>query len=322
MDRPLLSVSRLRVSFAGPSGELQAVRGLDFSVARGECLGIVGESGSGKSVAAAALFGLLGRDARVSGSARLDGAEILQASARERRRSRMAIVFQEPSRSFDPICSIGKTFEETLRVREPRLPSGACRERAERLLAEAQVPRAAERLGSFPHQLSGGLLQRIAIALALANDPELLVADEPTTALDVTIQTQLLALLAELRRERRLALVLISHDLPLVGRIADRLMVMYSGLAMESGPASEVLERPRSPYTRALLDAMPSPGSHYSRGPLRAIAGSVPDPRAVEPGCPFAPRCPDAVPGCLAAVPDLAEEDGVLYRCLFPGVKP
>jgi peptide/nickel transport system permease protein len=349
---PVLRVQGLRVSFSTADGALQAVRGVDFSLAKGECLGIVGESGSGKSVSAAAVLGLLGREVSVQGRVLLHGRELLglgPGGLREVRGTRLSMIFQEPSRSFDPIYSIGKTFEETLRVKEPGLPATRCQERAERLLGEVHIPRAGERLKNFPHQLSGGMLQRIMISLALANDPEVLIADEPTTALDVTIQAEIVALLKELQVQRKLSLIFISHNLALVGQVADRLLVMYAGLVLETGPSAEVLTRPRSPYTRALLGSLPAWGSHYSRENLATIKGSVPDPAHPEPGCPFAPRCPLAVDRCRQAVPPLvrdqggqqvpaetaggelgraggqldraAEEPGSAYRCIFPGVK-
>ena len=219
-------------------------------------------------------------------------------------------------------------------MKDPELSAAECQDRAVRLLSEVHIPRAEERLKGFPHQFSGGMLQRIMIALALANDPELLIADEPTTALDVTIQAEIIGLLDELRTRRRLSLVFISHNLALVGQIADRILVMYAGLVLEAGPTRVVLSDPRSPYTRALLDALPSWGSHYSREMLRTIPGSVPDPTHHEPGCPFAPRCPLVVDRCRAGIPPLVRDAGEkqvvmasdeqgegAYRCIFPGVK-
>ncbi|MGO9410709.1 MAG: ABC transporter ATP-binding protein [Spirochaetia bacterium] len=327
-DPVILEVRGLTVDFPSGNGAIQAVRGVDFAVQRGECLGIVGESGSGKSVSALAALGLLGRDAQVNGTIALKGNDVRHL-ARERLRSLRgtvaSMIFQEPSRSFDPICSIGKTFQETLRVKNPSLSPAECRDKAVRLLTEVHISRAEERLRGFPHQFSGGMLQRIMIALALANDPEVLIADEPTTALDVTIQAEIIGLLDELRERRRLSLVFISHNLALVGQIADRIIVMYAGLVLEEGPAGAVLSQPRSPYTRALLDALPSWGSHYRAEKLRSIAGSVPDPTRREPGCPFAPRCLMAAERCRAAVPPLSgsgEPEGRgKYRCVFPGVK-
>jgi len=324
----ILEVQGLTVDFPSGNGAIQAVRGVDFAVGRGECLGIVGESGSGKSVSALAALGLLGRDAQVSGNIILKGNDVRRLAPEQLRSLRgtvASMIFQEPSRSFDPIYSIGKTFQETLRVKSPSLSPTECRDTAVRLLTEVHIPRAEERLRGFPHQFSGGMLQRIMIALALANDPELLIADEPTTALDVTIQAEIIGLLEELRKRRRLSLVFISHNLALVGQIADRIIVMYAGLVLEEGPVGIALSQPRSPYTRALLDALPSWGSHYRVEKLRSIAGSVPDPTRREPGCPFAPRCLLAVEGCRAAVPPLSENeepDGQgKYRCIFPGVK-
>jgi oligopeptide/dipeptide ABC transporter ATP-binding protein len=336
--KTILEVSDLRVDFATGSGILQAVRGVSLALATGECLGIVGESGSGKSVSALAALGLLGRDAKVTGRIRLKGSDVGGLSAEQMRSFRgtvASMIFQEPSRSFDPIYSIGKTFQETLRVKDPSLSPAACEERAVQLLGEVHIPRAGERLKSFPHQFSGGMLQRIMIALALANDPELLIADEPTTALDVTIQAEIVGLLLELRARRQLSLIFISHNLALVGQIADRILVMYAGLVLEAGPSAQVLSRPRSPYTRALLNALPSWGSHYSRETLVTIPGTVPDPTNHAPGCPFAPRCPLAQGRCAEAIPPLARDEGDrqvpviaaeeavggAYRCIFPGEK-
>ena len=335
----ILDVRGLTVDFPSGDGILQAVRGVDFSLRRGECLGIVGESGSGKSVSALAALGLLGKDARVGGRVLLKRKDMLGLGPEQLRALRgteASMIFQEPSRSFDPIYSIGKTFQETLRVRNPELSVAECRRRAVQLLSEVHIPHAEERLKGFPHQFSGGMLQRIMIALALANDPELLIADEPTTALDVTIQAEIIGLLEELKSRRHLSLVFISHNLALVGQIADQVLVMYAGLVLEAGPSSTVLSQPRSPYSRALLDTLPAWGTHYTREKLATIPGSVPQPTHHEPGCPFAPRCPLVEERCRRAIPPLVhDEDGrqlpvpaaddtirtSAYRCVFAGVK-
>jgi peptide/nickel transport system permease protein len=323
----LLRAEGLAVSFPSGGGSLEAVRGIDLTLGRGECLGIVGESGSGKSVSALALMGLLGRGAVVRGRILLDGVDLSSLGPEQLRLARgtmISMIFQEPGRSFDPIYSVAKTFEETFRVKDRALSAEECRARSVRLLSEVHIPRAEERLKGFPHQFSGGMLQRIMIALALANDPRVLVADEPTTALDVTIQSEIVGLLRELQARRGLSLVFISHNLALISQIADRILVMYAGLVMEEGPAAEVLARPRSPYTRALMAALPGWGSHYLREKLLTIQGTVPDPTHPEPGCPFAPRCPLATERCRTAVPALVRDsprDPGAYRCIVPGVK-
>ncbi len=329
MSAALVHVRGLEVDFATQRGLLRAVRGVDFSLAEGEVLGIVGESGSGKSVTAHALLRLLPGNGRVAARALLyRGADVLampQQRLQGYRGGDVSIVFQEPGRSFDPIYSIGRALEETLLIHRPELSSQQVRERSLELLREAHVPDPEERLLNFPHQFSGGLLQRVMIALALASDPSVLIADEPTTALDVTIQAQIIDLLLELKERRNLAILFISHNLALVGGIADRIVVMYAGLALESGPAGEVLRRPRHPYTRALLDSLLRPGDHYTAGRLATIPGAVPDPLSSEPGCPFAPRCSLAVEACRAAVPGLASDadaaPGHMHRCILPGVK-
>ncbi len=326
----LLEARGLRVEFATQRGVLRAVRGLDLDVGEGEVLGVVGESGSGKSVTAHALLRLMPGNGRIAGGEiRYRGRDVLAMTPGELRGYRgggVSIIFQEPGRSFDPIASIEGALEETLKVHSPGLSRAEIRARSLALLREARVPHAEERLGSFPHQLSGGLLQRVMIALALASGPRVLVADEPTTALDVTIQAQIVNLLLDLREKRGLAILFISHNLALVGSIADRILVMYAGQALESGPAGEVLARPRHPYTRALLDALLRPGDHYSERRLATIPGTVPDPHDTDPGCPFAPRCALAAARCRETAPSLASDPdaapGHVHACVLPGVKP
>jgi len=297
---PLLSVQDLRVTF----GDVQAVRGVSFFLNSGECLGIVGESGSGKSVSAWAAAGLLGKDAKIQGT-------IVRSP-------RTAMIFQEPSRSFDPIMNLENTFLETFRVQKPKTTREEARDRAVALLGEVHIAGARDRLGSFPHQFSGGMLQRVMIALALAGDPEVLLCDEPTTALDVTIQAQILALLKELQTKRHLALVFISHDLETVAQVADRLLVLYGGLVLEEGRTAEVLDHPAHPYTKALWDSRVRRGTHYLTDPLILIGGQPPDPRVPEPGCPFAPRCGRVRPECRAGIPPLESAGPRTRRCFFP----
>jgi peptide/nickel transport system permease protein len=220
------------------------------------------------------------------------------------------MIFQEPGRSYDPLQNMGSVFFETLRNGEPGITRAEAAERAAALLAETGLPGGRERLSNFPHQFSGGQLQRIGIALALAQGCELLIADEPTTALDVTIQKQIVELLKSLRKSRNISIIFISHDIDLVAEISDRIMVMYGGLVMETGPRAAIAGAGLHPYTRALLAASPRFGSHYSAGRLRTIPGRVTDPARPEPGCPFAPRCAGALPECARAVPPLRTAEG------------
>jgi peptide/nickel transport system permease protein len=329
---PLLSVEDLRVSFSTLRGResvsVQAVRGLGFSLAKGEILGIVGESGSGKSVSTQAIPGLLPKNALVTGSIRYGGAELLGQSVdflRQYRGKKIGVIYQEPGRSYDPLQNMGKVFLETFRNSNPAITRAESDEKAAALLAETGLDRGRERLSSFPHQFSGGQLQRIGIALALAQGCELLIADEPTTALDVTIQKQIVALLKGLRESRGISIIFISHDIDLVAEISDRIMVMYGGLVMESGPVAEgtapaaPLAAPLAaahPYTRSLLAASPRFGSHYSRARLLTIPGKVVDPASPPPGCPFAPRCSDARPECSGEIPPIKRDGNREIRCI------
>ena len=324
----LLTVNNLFVDFSVFRGKtpviVQAVRGLSFSLKKGETLGIVGESGSGKSVSTLAIPGLLPRNAIVNGSALYDGKELIGLGVEALRRYRgkkIGMIFQEPGRSFDPLQNIGSVFLETFRNSE-KLENGKATitkeesaKRAAALLEETGLDNAAERLVNFPHQFSGGQLQRIGIALALAQGCELLVADEPTTALDLTIQKQIVELLKSLRLKRNLSIIFISHDIDLVAEMSDRIMVMYGGLKMECAPTAEITANPRHPYTTALLAASPSFGSHYSKERLLTIPGKVTDPANPEIGCPFSPRCIKASEKCRQAVPELRMIDGHEIRC-------
>ncbi len=321
----LLEIDNLMVEFATGQGPLHAVRGVSFEVREGEVLGVVGESGSGKSVTAHSILRLLpGNGAITGGDVRYQGSSVLAYSPnvlRAFRGPKVSIIFQEPGRSFDPIYTVGRAIEETLRAHNPEMAEDEVRERSVKLLRETHVPYAEQRLHNYPHQFSGGLLQRIMIALALASDPDVLIADEPTTALDVTIQAQIIDLLLELKDKRNLAIIFITHNLALISEIADRILVMYGGLVMEYGSARDVLDRPRHPYPRALLASLLSLGTHYTEQHLQTVHGGTPDPRRPEPGCPFAPRCPLAKMQCREAVPPLVE-DGTRHRCIISGEKP
>jgi len=320
-ELPVLEVVDLKVTFGAGVVPVQAVRGVSFSLAKGEALGVVGESGSGKSVTAWAAAGLLGGDAWVEGRVSLGGVDLASLDAEARRAlrgPRVAMIFQEPSRSFDPIMNLEKTFLETFRAHKPKTTKAESRARAITLLGEVHIADAEARLGSFPHQFSGGMLQRVMIALALANDPEILLCDEPTTALDVTIQAQILGLLSELQARRGLSLVFISHDLETVAQVSDRILVFYGGLILEEGTTASLLKNPRHPYTRALWESRVRHGSHYSTDKLVLIGGSPPDPQRPQPGCPFAPRCPLAQDRCQTLPVLEKSTDGRTWRCWFP----
>jgi peptide/nickel transport system permease protein len=314
----LLTVDDLHVYFSVLRGKklinVQAVRGLSFNLRKGETLGIVGESGSGKSVSTQAIPGLLPRNAGLRGSIRYEGRELTGLgikALREYRGKKIGMIFQEPGRSYDPLQKMSGVFLETFRNSEPAISKEESALRAASLLEETGLDNGRERLSNFPHQFSGGQLQRIGIALALAQGCELLIADEPTTALDLTIQKQIIELLKNLRRRRNISIIFISHDIDLVAEISDRIMVMYGGLSMESGSTAEITANPRHPYTAALLAASPRFGSHYSKERLLTIPGKVGDPANPEPGCPFAPRCVKAAKECTQAVPELRRETGV-----------
>jgi len=299
----LLEAQGLRVVFPAESGPVAVVDDVSFAVRRGEVLALVGESGCGKSMTALALLRLVPRPGRVSGSVRLEGRELLTLPVPEMRRvrgHRMAMIFQEPMTSLNPVLRVGDQVVEAVRLHE-RVGRAAARDRALQLFERTGIPDPAERLDAYPHQLSGGLKQRVMIAVALATRPSLLIADEPTTALDVTIQAQILELLLELRRELGMAILLITHDLGVVNEVADRVAVMYAGRIVEEGGRREVLARPAHPYTQGLLRAVPALGTHGER--LAEIPGAVPRPGAWGEGCRFATRCPRAFALCHERVP-------------------
>jgi peptide/nickel transport system ATP-binding protein len=299
---PLVSIQGLSVAFNG----VAVLRGVDLALRKGEALGLVGESGSGKSVTWLAALGLLPRHAKVSGSVRLDGHEILGAAAGELDRvrgGRVAMIFQDPASALNPVLTIRKQLCEALALLRD-LSGEAVKAEARRLLDLVGIPDAARRLEAYPHEFSGGQVQRIMIAMALAGNPDLLVADEPTTALDATIQAQILELLSTIRREMSMAMVLISHDLGVVAENCDRVAVMYAGRIIEQAPANQLFADPVHPYAQGLIGALPPLDGPRRR--LTAIPGTVPDPAHMPSGCAFAPRCALAAEPCGLAVPSLA----------------
>jgi peptide/nickel transport system ATP-binding protein len=300
MKAPLVKIEGLNVAFDGAP----AVRGVDLAVHPGEALGIVGESGSGKSVTWLAALRLLPGKARVQGRVLLDGTDLLAQPIPDVERirgGRIGIIFQDPSSALNPVLSIRRQMSEVLALHRG-LSGAALKAEAKRLLDLVGIPDAEGRLNSYPHEMSGGQNQRVMIAMALAGQPDLLIADEPTTALDVTIQAQILDLLQLIRRELGMALVLISHDLGVVAENCERVAVMYAGRIVETGPADAIFAQPRHPYARGLIDALPTLADTRR---LTAIPGVVPDPRDMPRGCAFGPRCTHAAPVCLLQAPPL-----------------
>lgn len=288
----LLEVANLDVRFKTPDGLLHAVNGLNFELDRGSTLGIVGESGSGKSQSVLAMMGLLADNGLASGNIRFDGEEILNLPAKginKIRGRRIAMIFQDPMTSLNPYLSIGTQMIEVLRLHQGMGRADA-RARCVELLNAVHISDPRARLACYPHELSGGMRQRVMIAMALLCDPDLLIADEPTTALDVTVQAQILGLLTELQAQFETAIILITHDLGVVAGSCDEVLVMYGGQVMESGPTDDIFYAPRHPYTQGLLRSMPSSQSH-EQGPLKVIPGSPPDLRQLPEGCPFFARC-------------------------------
>jgi peptide/nickel transport system ATP-binding protein len=304
VSSPLLDVTDLRVTLQTPRGPAEALRGVSFSLERGQTLGLIGESGCGKSLTALALMGLLPEAARVSGSIRFNGTELTtldEAAYCRLRGHRMGMVFQEPMTALNPLHTVGHQIAESLRLHKGATRSAA-RAEALRLLERVQLPQARERLDAYPHQLSGGQRQRVVIAIALACGPDPLIADEPTTALDVTIQREVLQLIAELVREDGMGLILISHDLGVMADTVQHLNVMYAGTVVESGPTAAVFERLAHPYTRGLFAARPRLG--LARGTrLATIPGRVPALTEMPAGCAFADRCALVIDACRAAPP-------------------
>ncbi len=314
----LLEVDDLRVRLATARGPADALRGVSFTLQAGATLGLIGESGCGKSLTALALMGLLPEGASVAGSIRFGGRELTaldDAAYSALRGDRIAMVFQEPMTALNPLHPVGRQIAEPLRLHRG-LDAAAARAEALRLMERVQLPNARSRQGAYPHQLSGGQRQRVVIAIALACGPDLLIADEPTTALDSTVQREVLDLLDELRRASGMALLLISHNLDLMAAHVDRLAVMYGGVIVESGPTRAVFERRAHPYTRGLFAARPRLGTDRSV-PLATIAGRVPALHEMPPGCAFADRCPFVVDACRSTLPPAAlVGDGHFVHCI------
>jgi oligopeptide transport system ATP-binding protein len=320
MAEPLLEVRELAVRFPGRAGEIHAVGGISFTLEAGRTLGIVGESGSGKSQTALALLGLQAPNARLGGSIRFEGRELLGLAQRELNRirgGRIGLVFQDPMTSLNPYLRIGTQLAEVL-VQHRGVSQAAALAESARMLDAVRIADAPARLRQYPHEFSGGMRQRVLIALALLCKPALLVADEPTTALDVTVQAGILALLRELQAGLGLALLLISHDLDVVAQVCEEVLVMYAGRVVESGPAAALLAAPRHPYSAGLLAARPRLDTPLGE-PLRPIPGQPPDLARLPAGCAFAPRCARAAPRCVEARPDLpGDAAGRAWACHFP----
>ena len=318
----LLEVEDLHVEIPLTGGRLQAVRGIDLAVDRGEVLCIVGESGCGKSMTSLALMSLLPARARRRAAAiRFEGLELTGLSKRrmsELRGDRVGMIFQEPTTSLNPVLTIGEQLEEVW-LRHRRGGRAAARARALELLDKVGIPSPRQRLRQYPHQLSGGLRQRVMIAMALMCGPDLIIADEPTTALDVTIQAQVLLLLKRLQRELGMAMILITHDLGVVARMADRVLVMYAGQVVETGTVREIFSNPLHPYTQGLLRCLPGQGGAAAGGRLGTIGGTVPVILGELAGCAFAARCPYVFDACRAAAVPLVDAAPLhRYRCLLP----
>jgi len=330
-----LEVSELAVELPTTNGWVRPVNGVSFALGPGESLGVVGESGSGKTMLSLSLMGLTPPGARVRGRAQLHAAaasgkshgngaaaqdrtiDLIAASSDEMRAIRggeIGMIFQEPMTALDPVLRIGGQIEEAIRVHNPRISRAETRQRAIQALEKAAVPEAARRSRQYPHELSGGLRQRALIAMALAAGPSVLIADEPTTALDVTVQAQILHLLAELQRELHLSLIFITHDLGVVAQIAERVLVMYAGRVVEQGATGDVLRNPRHPYTEGLLRAAP----RLRKTKISPIPGSVPALDALPSGCSFGPRCERHISECDSAVPELRPiDDAHQARCIL-----
>jgi peptide/nickel transport system ATP-binding protein len=319
-NQPIVDVRNLEVTFVSRDSTVNAVNGVNFTLQPGEVLCILGESGSGKSVTLRALMRLLPRQAQISGCVTVGGKDVLSLTERklaDLRGSEIAMIFQEPAVSFDPIYTVGRQITESIR-RHENVSGAEAQQRALDLFERVQIPSPERRLRAFSHELSGGMRQRAMIALALACQPSVLLADEPTTALDATVQIQILLLLRELQRELGMAVIFVTHDVGVAVEIADRIAVMYAGRFVEIGPTKKIINSPQHPYTKGLLSSTVNSSSRGKR--LKAIPGSPPDMTQLPIGCAFGPRCDHVHPACRAQVPaetQLAGVDDYMVRCLL-----
>jgi peptide/nickel transport system ATP-binding protein len=314
MSNSVLQIRDLRVTFNTQMGELKAVRGIDVDVAPGEILGVVGESGSGKSVSFLAAMGLLPASASISGSVMLDGKELIgskRKAIRSVRGKSLAMVFQDPLSALNPVHRVGDQIVEMIQSHQDMNTHDA-EKRAVELLEIVGIPQPGERARQYPHEFSGGMRQRVVIAMAIANNPKVLIADEPTTALDVTVQAQILEVIQKVQQKFGTAVVLITHDLGVIARVADSVNVMYAGRNVESGSVQSIFDHPSHPYTRGLLSSLP----HEGVDRLQPIAGFPPNMLAPPSGCGFAPRCQFAVDSCSAELPSLQPFDDLLTSCI------
>jgi oligopeptide/dipeptide ABC transporter ATP-binding protein len=325
-EAPLLEVHDLHVTFKTEDGMVSAVRGVDLHVAPGEVLGIVGESGSGKSVTMLALLGLLPRTATITGSAKFRGDELIgrsQKFLRTIRGGKIGMIFQDPLTALNPVHRVGKQIVEAIREHNHDVSEAEAMGRAVELLDSVGIPRPEVRVRQYPHEFSGGMRQRAMIAMMIANDPDVIIADEPTTALDVTIQAQILELIDAVQTRTRSAVVFITHDLGVIARVADRVQVMYAGRVAEIADIDDIFHNPTHPYTRGLLESLPATTTRSGR--LRPIAGAPPSMLNPPPGCAFHPRCTSAqLPVCAAEQPPLEERGapGHVSACYFPILAP
>jgi oligopeptide transport system ATP-binding protein len=315
----LLRVSGLKVQFDTPEGVVQAVDGMDFEVNEGETLAIVGESGSGKSQLVMSMMGLLAENGRASGRAEFHGKDLMQMSPKELngvRGRHIAMIFQDPMTSLNPFLTIETQMTEVV-MHHQGLSRDEARAHAVEMLRAVRIPDPEERIRQYPHEYSGGMRQRVMIAMGLLCEPELLIADEPSTALDVTIQAQITELVSQLRKQTRMAIILITHDLAAVAEISDRIIVMYAGELVETGSVEDIFYRPQHPYTRGLLASVPRL-DRVSDDELQAIPGNPPNLLEPPSGCRFRDRCSEAMEGCLQRPPLWVSEDGRMSRCFLP----